>query len=74
MTTLGTIIVFQLSIRICGALVNQTCHWEKTADFSSEPVCRASGALMLMYPGVAGFKCKLETREYQYRTGVGNAF
>lgn len=72
--THAAIIVFTLSVRICGAHITESCHFERVSDFSSEPLCRAAGRIMLIYPHVSGYKCKLETREYQYRTGIGNPF
>jgi hypothetical protein len=71
--THGAIIVFELSLRLCGALVTQSCHMERVADFSSEAVCRAAGRIMLIYPGVSGFKCKLETREFP-TLHIGNPY
>ena len=70
----GPVIVFALTVRVCGSLITDTCHYERVADFSTEAVCRAAGRLMVLYPSVFGFHCKIETREYQYRTGVGNPF
>ena len=72
--THGAIIVFSLSIRICGAAITESCHMEHIADFTTEAICRTAGHVMILSPGVSGYKCKLETREYQYRTGVGNPF
>jgi len=72
--THGALIVFELSLRVCGALITQTCHMERVSDFTTEAICNTAGHVMLLYPGVSGYKCKLEVREYQYRTGIGNPF
>jgi hypothetical protein len=68
------IIMFSLSVRVCGSLITETCHYEHVSSFTSEPLCRAAGRIMSVYPTVFGFKCRLETHPYQYRTGTGNPF
>jgi hypothetical protein len=70
---MSPLIVFSLAVRVCGP-INEGCHWENIADYTSEPVCRAAGGVMQLYPRVFGYKCTVQTREYQYRTGVGNPF
>jgi hypothetical protein len=72
--THGALIVFELSVRICGALITSGCHMERVSDFTTAAICNAAGRVMVLTPGVSGYKCKLQTREYQYRTGVGNPF
>ena len=68
------VIVFALTVRVCGLSVNAACHHEHIANFTTEPFCQAAGTIMLMYPRVNGYRCVIDTREYQFRPGVGNPF
>ena len=70
----GGIIVFALSVRVCGSLITQTCHHEYIADFPSETHCRSAGDMLQVYPNVMGYHCRVETREYQFRPWIGNPF
>ena len=68
------IIVFALTVRVCGLGIHDGCHHEHIADYTLEALCHAAGAVMMMYPQVNGYKCVIDTREYQYRSGTGNPF
>ena len=68
------IIVFALAIRVCGWGINAGCHYEHVDDYLAEAGCHAAGAIMMLYPRVNGYKCVIETKEYRYRTGVGNPY
>jgi len=72
--THGALIAFSLSVRVCGSLITESCHWESVSEFTTRQICHAAGRLMEMYPLVFGHRCKLETHPYQYRTGTGNPF
>ena len=69
-----TLIAFSLSVRICGSLITESCHWEKAGEFTSEHFCHIAGRVMSIYPLIFGYKCRIETHPYQYRTGTGNPF
>jgi hypothetical protein len=72
MTHGGALIVFELSVRICGALITSGCHMERVADFTTAAICNAAGRVMVLTPGVSGYKCKLETRNIPMH--IGNSF
>jgi hypothetical protein len=72
--TVGALVVFALSVRVCSPLIVESCHQERIADFVSEGLCHAAGRVMQVYPGVFGYRCRVEVREYQYRPGIGNPY
>jgi len=63
-----TLIVFSLAVRLCGT-INVGCHYEHVSDYSNEAFCRAAGAIMMLYPRTAGYRCTVVVREYHLHAG-----
>jgi hypothetical protein len=70
----GGLVVFVLSVRVCSPLIIESCHYERIADFVSDGLCHAAGHVMQIYPNIFGYRCRVETHEYQYRPGIGNPY